>query len=76
MYVGCPKVGHVCTCADPLQAAYTSVTSPKNKINSQVDHVGSTGMVDQNPSKTQKVIENSKQVIKPIKTPKNIPKKP
>jgi hypothetical protein len=33
-------------------------------------------MADQNPLKTHKLTENSKQVIKPIKTPKNIPKKP
>jgi hypothetical protein len=31
MYVGCPKAGHVCTRAGPLQAAYTSVTSQKNE---------------------------------------------
>jgi hypothetical protein len=27
MYVGCPKAGHVCTRAGPLQVVYTSVTS-------------------------------------------------
>jgi hypothetical protein len=31
MYAGCPKAGHICTRAGPLQAAYTSVTPQKMK---------------------------------------------
>jgi hypothetical protein len=66
MYTGCPKIGHVCTCKDPLQDAYTYVTSLKRKINSQA-HAGSIGMEDQNPLKTQKITETQKIVNKPIK---------
>jgi hypothetical protein len=53
MYVGCPKVGHVCMWVNPLQTAYTSVTSQKiGKPIVKYDKAGSIGMEDQNLLKT------------------------
>jgi hypothetical protein len=58
MYMCRPTTGRVHLC-----------NFSKKKTNSQADRAGSTGMADQNPLKTQQLTENSKKVIKPIKTP-------
>jgi hypothetical protein len=44
MYMGCSKVGQLCTQEDPLKAAYTSVTPQKGKPTIKYDKAGSTGM--------------------------------
>ena len=45
MYVSCPKVGHICTHVDPLQAACASVTFRKIKNDNQAQ-AKSTSMED------------------------------
>jgi hypothetical protein len=74
MYVGCLKVGCVCTRADPLQAAYTSVTSLK-KRKQQSSKQGREYWYGRPESlKDSDTYRNSKKEIKPIKAPKkNIP---
>jgi hypothetical protein len=63
MYAGCLKLGRVCMRPDPLQAAYTSITSQKKTTNKETDRARRTGMAptgDQNPLKTQKLTETQK----------------
>jgi hypothetical protein len=67
MYACRPTIGHIHLCN----------FSKKMKTNSQANQVGSTGIEEQNPLKTQKLTENQNTKLNQLKFPKRIsPKKP
>jgi hypothetical protein len=76
MYVGCPKIGCICTRASPLQVAYTFVTSQKSK--NQQSSTGREYWYGRPKSlKDTKSYRNSKIVSKLIqKHPRKYPQRP